>query len=460
MKRARLALVSAYFTLFDEQMPADFRARQEKAFGERADWLARDFDLAVVTGLMTTNAEGATANRLIRESAVDVVVVAPAMAAPPSYVAAALSGVKAPIVIWNAPLADRLGADLDQASAHEHTTLVGAVMISNVIAREGRSFHAVTAAIGDPNACSRLRRTIVALAAANTLRGRTALRIGDPVEGYLDVEASGADLDLLGVDEVAIAREELEREFETAGREELAAVRDRLDTKGWHGRPDERALRLAVALQRLVDRHQPLCGTVNCHSDLLRRNPKIGIPACLGMSLCSAEGVPFSCTGDQTAALCLALARSISSGALYCEFYTDEIATGLLLIANGGEGGAELAKDGVRIGPSSHYPGVNGGGSALDFELRTGPVTVLSLTPLSGTWRLIWAPGEIVEVRYPRLRAPNGMFAFRSDGGEPGDGASRWIESGATHHNVLVPDHLDLEIPLLAEALGIEELEV
>lgn len=441
-------------------MPPDFRARQDEAARERERQLAGDFDVVLATELLTSAAAGAAAAERIRQARADVVVFAPAMAAPPAYVAAALRGLDLPIVIWNAPLTARLGPDLDQASAHEHTTLVGAVMLSNVLAREGRVFHAVTAELGDEQGYARLRRTISALAAPASLQGGTALRIGDPVDGYLDVEASAADLGLLGVGELAVGREELEREFEAAGPEQLAAVRDGLASRRWKGRANERALRLTAAMQRLVDRHQPICGTVNCHGELLRRNPKIGIPACLGMSLCSAEGTPFSCTGDQTAALALALARSISDGALYCEFYTDEIATGLLLVANGGEGGAELARGEVRIGPSSHYPGINGGGSALDFELRTGPVTILSLTPLDGAWRLAWAPGEIVEARYPRLRAPNGMFAFRSDGGEPGDGASRWIESGATHHNVLVPDHLDLEIPLLAEALGIEQVEV
>jgi L-arabinose isomerase len=56
------------------------------------------------------------------------------------------------------------------------------------------------------------------------------------------------------------------------------------------------------------------------------------------------------------------------------------------------------------------------------------------------------------------LRGPNGMFRF--DSGPADLALEGWIGSGATHHNALAPGRLDVEIPALAAALGIQHVRV
>lgn len=463
MPRPAIGLVSAYFTLFDAQMPADFRARQEAAAIRLRDALGEHFEVACSTGLLTSVEDGEAANASLRRTSLDAIVFAPTMAAPPAYAAAALADLSAPVVLWNAPATDRLDDDLDQAAAHEHTTLLGALMLANVLVRQGRRAHVVTASLGDPAAMDRLLRTVRALAAGHRVRGRTVLRIGDPFPGYLNVESSAEQLARLGVREHRVERDELERAVAEVDEAQLADLGAELDSHGWRGAPDERAARLAAAMRRLATEHQALCGTVNCHGPLVRRNPRIGVPACLGTSVCAASGVPFSCTGDQPTALALALGRALAGSALYCEIYAPELATGTLLLANGGEGDVGLAAGAVTIVPSSHYPGVHGAGSALAFAPRLGRVTLVSLTPLRESWRLVWALGELTESRYPRMQAPNAMFRFALPDDSPAAATlalDRWLASGATHHNALVPGHLDLELPLVADALGIESHRV
>ena len=50
------------------------------------------------------------------------------------------------------------------------------------------------------------------------------------------------------------------------------------------------------------------------------------------------------------------------------------------------------------------------------------------------------------------------MFRFDSGVGE--EAMSRWIRSGATHHNALAPGCLDVEVPALAAALRIRQQRV
>lgn len=460
-RSARIALVTVRFTLFDPQMGPEFSARMRQHAARSAAILRDEFDV-IETPLIESEEDAAKVADFLATAAPEAVVFAPAMAAPPSYGEIALSRTSAPIVIWNAPAIRRLPDDLRQGEATVHSTSVGAVMLGNVLVRAKRPASVVTAAHDDAPALERLRRIVRAVAAAGSLRGARVLRVGDPIPGYRDVEASESDLSALGITEVAVERthwEELVTSLD-ARAVETAWKRCTADWQGDPGPAAERSARVAVALDRLLAEHGAIAGTVNCHGPWFRWSPLVGVTACLGVACQTAAGRPMSCTGDLPTAIALYLARRIAGAALYCECYTPEIDSGLVLLAAGGEGDPAWADPpgAVRLEANEHYPGEHGPGTSVSFALRRGPATLLSLSPVHGTWRLAWAPGEIIETRYRTMGGPNAMFRF--DSGR-GDGAlSRWIISGATHHNALAPGRLDLEIPALAGALGIEHVPV
>ena len=129
-----------------------------------------------------------------------------------------------------------------------------------------------------------------------------------------------------------------------------------------------------------------VAATVNCHSEMLRWNPAVGITACLGASLLTANGVPVACTGDLPTALALVFARALSGRALYCEFYTPERETGLMLLAAGGEGDPAWADTAhpVVVEPNDHYPGEHGAGTSLSFRLERGPGDCVVAVPRRG----------------------------------------------------------------------------
>jgi L-arabinose isomerase len=463
--RPRIGLVTVRFTLFDAQMGPDFPARMH-AHAARSRAVLEAFAEVVAPPLIESDADAAAARSRLAGERLDAVVFAPAMAAPPSYVVAALSDVAAPIVIWNAPAIDRLPDDLHQDEATVHSTSVGAVMFGNVLARRGRPAPVVTAGHDDPDGLVRLARTVRAVAAAGSLRGSTVLRVGDPIPGYLDVEASAEELARIGVTERAIERADWEQlvasirpaEAEAAFR----AVRDDPDARwtGDGGSGAEHSGAVAVALERAVLDSGAVAGTVNCHGPWFRTSEVVGVPACLAVVREAAAGRSFSCTGDQPAAIALLLARRLAGAALYCECYTPEAATGLVLVAAGGEGDPAWAEPDqpMTLEANDHYPGARGEGTSVAFALRRGPATLLSMSPTDSGWVLAWATGAIEETRYHDMRGPNGMFRFDSASGE--DAISRWIASGATHHNALAPGRLDHEVPILAAALGIQHVRV
>jgi L-arabinose isomerase len=285
---------------------------------------------------------------------------------------------------------------------------------------------------------------VQAMASAGALRGRSVLRVGDPVPGYADITASQPELAQLGLHERSVTRGELD-----------AAVASAASPTA------DRDAQLATALQRLADETQAICGTVNCHSDLFRFNPRIGIAACYGVACLTQRGQPFSCTGDQPTAIALYLMRAVAGASLYCESYAPDPATNTLLLLAGGEADPAWCAPGgkVEIVPNVHFPGMNGPGASLSFVPRLGPATLMSLSPAADGWVLAWATGELVESRFTHLRGPNAMFRF--DGvADVLEATNRWITSGATHHYALGPGRLDLEMTAIAAALRIRSVHV
>lgn len=454
--RPRVGLLSVYFSLFDAQMPPDFRARQV-ATGERyRAALATDFEI-VYPGIVASDEDGRRANATFRESDLDAVVFAPVMAAPPSYAAHALEGLDVPVVIWNAPLVAQLSPDLNQASAHEHTTTISAIMLGNLMVRGGRPPIAVTAAPDDPSRFERVRAAVRSVVAGSSLAGQVLLRVGDPIPGYLDVETTPAQLSSLGLRERAVDAAELTEALAAVGADDLEAVGTQLRQRDWRGSADDESLRLAAALWLLIERHGAVGGTVNCHGPLFRFGREVGICACLGVSLATARGVPLSCTGDQPTAIALVLGQALAGAALYSEFFAPELASGLVLVANGGEGDPGWAAGPVSIIPTQHYPGTNGRGASIAFALQPGPCTVLSVTPVLSGWRAVWALAEVVETRYPGLDAPNAMVRFPAATGVA-EALDAWAASGAVHHHALLPGDLSSRLPQAMAAAGIDSV--
>ena len=459
----RVGFAAPYFTLVEPRMGAGYRDLRRAEAAGWAHALGEEFEL-IDAGLITTLEDGERAGALFASRATDVVVLAPTMVAPPAHALAALDGAGAPALLWTVPGFSHLPHELRPEQAAGNSMAVGATMIANVLVRRGRPFASIAAAPDDEAAMSRMRRVVRAAGSAGRLRGAVVLRIGQPVDGYLDVESSEAELAALGVREHSVGADELARAFSGVGAAPARELLAELRSAGWHlGEFPllEDSARLAVALGELVDGVGAVCGTVNCHGPCLRFSETVGLPACLAVSVLSSRGIPFSCTGDQPTALALLLARLLSGAALYCEVNSAESETGLALLSAGGEGDpAWLAAGGhVEVEPNRFFPGGRGEGAGVSFPVARGPATLLSLSPVADGWRLVWSTGAIEESRYASsLETPNAMFRF--DRGPAVEACEAWSRSGATHHTAVAAGRLDLEVGVVCEALGIQSLRV
>jgi L-fucose isomerase-like protein len=453
--RARVGLLVPRFTVFDGALGAERVGRLRARHGELARTIEAFADVVAVVSV-EDEADATTARRRFQEARVEVVVVAPSMAAPPSLGAAVLTPPAWPAVIWNAIAVGGLAADADQPTAIEHTTTVGCQMLAGALARVGVTAPVVSTAPGDATGLDELCRAVSAVSIAGALRGSSFVRVGQPPVGYLNVECTGDDLALLGARLVDVDLDELDEAFGAAGPDEAAGVLAGLRELGVRMPPGIDAApsaRLAHAIGVLLDRHQAIGASVNCLGPLLRANERIGIPACLAGARETARGRPVSCTGDVPAAIALWIGRRLTGAALYSEWYLSQLADGdALLLSCGLADIAFAGTDSATLYEVSAVPGVNGAASGVRFDPRTGPATLIGLAASADGWRIAWLEGESVGAASPNLRGVAVRFVV--DGLDPLAAASRWIAAGVTHHPVLVPGRIGGALAMVARALG------
>jgi L-arabinose isomerase len=457
----RIGHLPVYFGLFDEAMPSGFRSSRDGFRSTMHELLAAHGDV-VDPGLVDDADSAKAAGVLFASEKVDVIVFAPTMAAPPGWAWNAIDSIDVPVIAVGAQEYGTVPPDYDTETATARSLPVGLVMFTNVLVRRGRPFVTVVGELSAPELKEQLAVALRAAAARSRIRRSPLLAIGEAIEGYDDVMADGAELQALGVRSVPVSRPELDAAFAAvnAGRVlDLAAdARRTTDASAVADDVLQRSCRLALALEDLVETHEACGGAVNCHGPLLRRNPVIGVTACLGVSFCSTQGLPFACTGDIPTAIALVVGKVLTGSALYCELYQLDLVGDWILVANGGEGDLTSCEPGtpVRLLPEDHYAGERGAGTAVAFELARGAATVMSLSPVAaapGGWVLVVAEGEILDSRHPTMDGPNGMFRFSS--GPVAEAFGRWCAAGATHHAVVLRGHRRTELQILTDLLGI-----
>lgn len=461
MRNLRIGHLAVYFGLFDDAMPGDFRETRERFRARMHESLALHGDV-IDPGLVDDAASAKAAGAVFAAEEVDVIVFAPTMAAPPGWAWDAVAGLDVPVIAVGAQESATVPADYDTEAATARSLPVGLVMFTNVLVRRARPFVTVVGELGAPELEQQLGAALRAAAATSRIRRSPLLAVGQVIEGYDDVMADGADLAALGVRSVSVSSSELDASFAAVPPERVvdlaAEMRRMTDASAVADDVLDRSSRLALALEDILDAHGACGGAVNCHGPHLRRNPQIGVTACLGVSLCSTRSRPFACTGDLPTAIALVAGKAMTGSALYCELYQLDLVGDWILVANGGEGDLASRADGtpVRLLPETHYAGERGAGTAVVFELERGAATIISLSPVAdvpGGWVLVVAEGEILDSRHPTMEGPNGMFRFAS--GPVAEAFGRWCAAGATHHAVVLRDHRGPELQTLADFLGI-----
>jgi L-fucose isomerase-like protein len=455
----RVGLLTPYFAFFEERFPTDFRSTQAAYASRLADGL-REAGLEVTPSGLVDGPESAAAARSAFEAAdVQVIAAASTMAAPPSYGSAALEGFDGPIVVWDDRRAERFEADLDEVEATRGSSLLGSIMLANILGREGRRYLTVSSVDG---AAASVARAVVGAAAAASLRGARLGLLGGTIAGYRNVVLEHDAARQLGIELVTLDGEAIGRALDVSEHPDDAPLPDGLEPVEAARPLLDRSLRVHRFLSSLVAGERLDALALNCHSDVLRFGETTGVVGCLASTLLWSVGVPIACTGDGVTAVALMLAARIAGSAQYCEGYGIESATGELLVSSCGMADMSLRppEEPAHLFPNELYPGRHGLGIATRFTFDEGPATIAGFAPptQSRPGRLVVSAGRLTGRGFEHLNGPSGTITFDVEGA--GRASAAWIDAGPAHHLALMRGDRREELRAAAAFLDLELIDV
>jgi len=181
---------------------------------------------------------------------------------------------------------------------------------------------------------------------------------------------------------------------------------------------------------------------------------ELGASVIVGNSLLTARGVPASGEGDLKTCIAMLVMDRLGAGGSYTEFYAMDFNQDFVLMGHDGPGHVAISDGKPVLRGLGLYHGKRGYGISVEFNVKTGPITILGVTETAdGRLKMLAAQGE--SIAGPRLQIgnTNSRLKFALD---PAEFINRWAAEGPTHHCALGVGHQVSKIEKLARLLDIE----
>jgi L-arabinose isomerase len=311
----------------------------------------------------------------------------------------------------------------------------------------------------------------VAMALHDVKRARIG-HFGHPIEHMLDMQTDQTALTAaFGCHIVQTEADDLLRFSRDIGDHEIerkcAAILDLFDTPDPVADPLTTKLTpehlrnaafAAVALDRFVNHHQ-LDGLAYYYEG------EAGSPLralvtnlIVGNSLLTAAGFPMCGESDLKTCLAMLLMDRLGIGGSFAEFHPVDFREGFALVGHDGPHHINIAEGKPVLRSLLKYHGKPGSGASVEFRIKTGPITMLSIgVKADGRFKFVLAEGESAHGPIPATGNTNTRGFF---GPDIRAFLKRWVREGPTHHFALGIGHRAASLCRIADALGIESVVV
>ena len=143
--------------------------------------------------------------------------------------------------------------------------------------------------------------------------------------------------------------------------------------------------------------------------------------------------------GDLKTCVAMLMMDRLGAGGSYTEFYAMDFDEDFILMGHDGPGHLAISDGKPVLRGLGLYHGKRGYGLSVEFNVKTGPITILGMTQTAdGRLKLLAAEGE--SIPGPRLEIGNTNSRLKF-GLDPAEFMNRWSEQGPTHHCALGVGH-------------------
>ena len=346
--------------------------------------------------------------------------------------------------------------------------------IAGVYERLGRAIPPCI--VASSSQTERIRREVSEwVSAANALAGfkyRTVGYLGHTYEGMYDMHtdptafsaAFGAHVKMLEMCELARLSEAVtDEEIEEQIREIVDTFEicdPSIDPLTDFVKKEDLAYsaRQAVALKRLVADNKLTALAYYYKSEPQNPYEQLAANLIIGNTLLTSAGIPLAGEADLKTAAAMLIMKNVGGGGSFAEIHPFDVCDDVVLIGHDGPHNIAIAEGKPRLRKLKKYHGKSGSGIGVEFSLKAGPVTLLSINVTrDGKFRMIAAEGTSIAGEIPQTGNTNTRVSF---GGDVCDFLARWCEAGPTHHLALGVGHHISTLRKFARISGIELVEV
>ena len=215
--------------------------------------------------------------------------------------------------------------------------------------------------------------------------------------------------------------------------------------------------RVALGLDKLVEDFKIDGLTYYYHGRHMQRYEDLIPGMIVGNSLLTGRGIPVAGEGDMKNCIAMLIMSKFGVGGSFAELHPASLRDNYVFVGHDGPHDIAIADGKPVLRGLSVLHGKAGQGASVEFNLKTGPISMLGLTQkFDGTFKFVYAEGESLPGPIPATGNTNTRCRFTPD---VATFVENWSKAGPTHHFALSIGHNLSRVEKLADVLGID-LEV
>jgi len=174
----------------------------------------------------------------------------------------------------------------------------------------------------------------------------------------------------------------------------------------------------------------------------------------VGNSLLTGAGFPMCGEFDIKTCIAMLIMDRLDIGGSFAEFHPLDFERGSVLVGHDGPHHINIAASKPVIRSLKKYHGKPGSGAGVEFQIKEGPITMLSIGQTAqGGFKFVIAEGESARRPIPPTGNTNTHGIFKPD---LRTFLKRWVAEGPTHHFALGIGHHAAELVEIAKILNVE----
>ena len=214
------------------------------------------------------------------------------------------------------------------------------------------------------------------------------------------------------------------------------------------------AARAGVALDRFVDEHELDGLAYYYEGEPGSPMRQLVTNLIVGNSLLTAAGFPMCGESDLKTCVAMLIEDRLDIGGSFAEFHPIDFKEGFVLVGHDGPHHLNIAEGKPILRSLLKYHGKPGFGASVEFRIKEGPITMLSIgVTYGGKFKFVIAEGESVHGPIPPTGNTNTRGFFPPD---VRTFLKRWVAEGPTHHFALGTGHNAHLIQQVGEILNLE----